>query len=439
MLLETPEEVRTFQRKLYRKAKSDPSFRFYALYDKIYRPDILNHAFDLVSRNKGGPGIDGVSFDDLKAPGAIDNLLKELGNALKEKRYKPQAVKRVMIPKGNGEQRPLGIPTIRDRVAQMAVKIVIEPIFEADFEEHSYGFRPKRGAHMAMKDIRRNLLIGRREVLDADLSKYFDTIPHAKLMKVVAERIVDSSMLEILNMWLKAPIVTVDKNGKTRNIGGGKKNRLGTPQGGVISPLLANLYLHILDRIWVRHGLEKRLGARIVRYADDFVVLCSRGTDEARRIIKAVLDRLDLTLNETKTYEVNAYQEGFQFLGFVTRMRTSDRTGRWYPHTEPSKKSIKKIKSVIKAQTRKQLSMVPLEELVESLNQRLQGWTSYFHFENSSQVMAKLRWYLEQRFRLHLKYRYKISSWTKTYAEFPNKRLYEEFNLFRIPTFAKWR
>lgn len=301
MTLPTPEDIKTLQRKLYRKAKQEPAFRFYALYDKVYRADILKFAYNLVRANKGSAGIDGVTFEAIEAGEGVTAFLAGLEETLRNKTYKPEPVKRVMIPKSDGSQRPLGIPTIRDRVAQMAVKLVIEPIFEADFCETSYGFRPKKSTHDAVDDVAYTLNKGYTEVIDADLSKYFDTIPHANLMATVAERISDGEILRLIKMWLKAPVIEVDRDGTKRNIGGGKGNRKGTPQGGVISPLLANLYLHILDRIWERHKLQQTLGARIVRYADDVVILCRRGTDRPMAMLRHVLKRLGLSLNEAKT------------------------------------------------------------------------------------------------------------------------------------------
>ena len=268
-MLTTPENIRTLQRKLYRKAKQEPACRFHALYDKVYRAGILGHAYNLVRANKGSAGIDGVTFEAIEEKEGAIAFLAKLAGALKDKTYKPDPVKRVMIPKADGSQRPLGIPTIRDRVAQMAMKLVIEPIFEADFCDTSYGFRPRKSAHDAVDDVRHTMNRGYTEVIDADLSKYFDTIPHSNLMATVAERISDGAILRLIQMWLKAPVMEVDRDGTKRNIGGGKGNRKGTPQGGVISPLLANLYLHLLDRIWERRRLQLRLGARIVRYADD--------------------------------------------------------------------------------------------------------------------------------------------------------------------------
>jgi group II intron reverse transcriptase/maturase len=299
-MLTTPDAIRTLQRKLYRKAKQEPAYRFYALYDKIHRADILSHAYHLVRANKGSAGIDGVTFEAIENGEGVTAFLAELQEALKSKTYAPSPVKRVMIPKGDGTERPLGIPTIRDRVAQMAVKLVIEPIFEADFIDTSYGFRPKKSAHDAIEDISYALNCGYTEVIDADVSKYFDTIPHAKLMAVVAERIVDSAILHIIQLWLKAPVMEMDKDGTKRNIGGGKANTKGTPQGGVISPLLANLYLHLLDRIWHKKKLQYRLEARLVRYADDFVVLCRKGTEQPMAVVRLVLERLVLSSMGTR-------------------------------------------------------------------------------------------------------------------------------------------
>ncbi len=263
MSLTTPEKIRTLQRKPYTKAKQEPAYRFYALYDKISREDILSHAWRLVRSNGGSPGVDGISFEAIESGEGVESYLRNLARDLKEKTYRAQPVRRVMIPKADGSMRPLGIPTIRDRIAQMAVKLIIEPIFEADFCEHSYGFRPKRSAHDAIDDIANTLWAGYTQVIDADLSKYFDTIPHAKLLAVIAERIVDGGILALIKQWLKAPVIGEDENGIRRTVGGGKGNRKGTPQGGVISPLLANAYLHILDRIWQRHHLKEQLGAHV--------------------------------------------------------------------------------------------------------------------------------------------------------------------------------
>ncbi len=243
-----------------------------------------------------------------------------------------------MIPKADGSKRPLGIPTIRDRVVQMAVKLVIEPIFEADFSAHSYGFRLGKSAHNAVDEIAKALWGGHTQVIDADLSKYFDTIPHNKLLMMVAQRIVDEGVLNLIKQWLKAPIIGEDENGKRKTVGGGNGNRRGTPQGGVISPLLSNVYLHILDRIWLRNDLRGKIGAHLVRYADDFVVLCKRGEEEPFKVVRQVLGRLGLTLNESKTHIVDATREGFDFLGFTIQMSRGVKFGKSYPNVRPSNK-----------------------------------------------------------------------------------------------------
>jgi group II intron reverse transcriptase/maturase len=368
-MLKTPRDIRTLQRKLYRKAKQEPACRFHALYDKVYRADILSHAYGLVHANKGSAGIDGVTFEAIEEGEGGTALMAELEEALRNKTYKPDPVRRVMIPKSDGSQRPLGIPTIRDRVAQMATKLVIEPVFEADFCKTSYGFRPKKSAHDAVDDVAYALNIGHTEVIDADLSKYFDTIAHANLLAVVAERISDGAILHLIKMWLKAPVMEVDKDSTKRNVGGGKGNRKGTSQGGVISPLLANLYLHILDRIWERRNLQQRLGARIVRYADDIVILCRKGrSGEAMAMLRQILERLELTLNRTKTKVVDAYAEKFDFLGFTAGMGRGRKTGRYYPHIQPSKKADQKVKDRITELTQRNRTIMPLEWVVNETN-----------------------------------------------------------------------
>jgi RNA-directed DNA polymerase len=439
MSLTTPETIRTLQRKLYTKAKQEPAYRFYALYDKVYRDDILRHAWSLVRSNAGSPGIDGVSFEAIEQGEGVEGLLKDIVEELREKRYRAQPIRRVMIPKGDGRERPLGIPTIRDRVVQMAVKLVIEPIFEADFTPHSYGFRPKRSAHDAIDDIANALWAGHTHVIDADLSSYFDTIPHANLMAVVAERIVDGSLLALLKQWLKAPIIGADDQGKRRTVGGGKTNRVGTPQGGVISPLLSNLYLHLLDRIWDRHRLKDTLGAHIVRYADDFVVLCKQGVEEPLNVVRHVMDRLGLTLNATKTHVVDAKETGFDFLGFTLQMSQGAKTGKWYPNVRPSDKAVRKITAKVTELTRRELTCIPLDDVVGSVNRSLRGWANSFHFRNSSLAMSKVRNHAEQRLRIHLRKRHKVKNWDAGYVQFPSRDLYNRHGLQPLPRGPGWK
>jgi RNA-directed DNA polymerase len=437
-MLTTPENIRTLQRKLYRKAKQEPAYRFYALYDKIHRADILSHAYNLVRANKGSAGIDGVTFEAIENGEGVTAFLAELQEALKSKTYAPSPVKRVMIPKGDGSERPLGIPTIRDRVAQMAVKLVIEPIFEADFCDSSYGFRPKKSAHDAIEDIKHTLNRGCTEVIDADVTKYFDTIPHAKLMAVVAERIVDSAILHIIQLWLKAPVMEMDKDGTKRNIGGGKGNTKGTPQGGVISPLLSNIYLHLLDRIWKRKNLQIHLGARLVRYADDFVVLCGKGTERPMQAVRQVLERLGLTLNEQKTRIVDANRESFQFLGFELRIRKSRNKGARYPHVQPSKKSLQKIRDRITALTQRHMTPVPIDTVIEQINTTLRGWAGYFHYGNCTKALTRVKWHVEQRLAIHLRRRHKIRDKGTGDKRFKSGVLYKQYGLYKVPTTAGW-
>jgi len=437
-MLTTPKNIRTLQRKLYRKAKQEPAFRFYALYDKVCRADILSHAYHLVRANKGSAGIDGITFKAIRENEGETAFLAELQEALRDKTYEASPVKRVMIPKGNGGKRPLGIPTIRDRVAQMAVKLVIEPIFEADFCENSYGFRPQRSAHDAVDDIAITLNRGYTQVIDADLSKYFDTIPHANLMTTVAERISDGAILHLIKMWLKAPVIEEAQVGTKRTAGGGKGNRKGTPQGGVISPLLANLYLHLLDRIWERHKLEKRLGAHLVRYADDFVVLCREGIDRPMEVIRMILDRLGLVLNAEKTHVVDAKQGCFNFLGFEIHIARSWRTGGHYANVQPSRKALRTIRSRVTSMTGRELTCVPLEDVVENVNKTLRGWVAYFHYRNCSKVMTRVKTHAEQRLRTHLRRRHKVRRRVAGYGRFPDRSLYDRYGLFKVPTTAGW-
>jgi group II intron reverse transcriptase/maturase len=436
-MLTTPENIRTLQRKLYRKAKQDPACRFHALYDKVYRADILSHAYSLVRSNKGSAGIDGVTFEAIEENEGATAFIAELEEALRNKTYKPDPVKRVMIPKSDGSQRPLGIPTIRDRVAQMATKLVIEPIFEADFCETSYGFRPKKSAHDAVDDVTYAMNTGYTEIIDADLSKYFDTIPHANLMAAVAERICDGEILRLIQMWLKAPVMEMDKDGTKRNIGGGKGTRKGTPQGGVISPLLSNLYLHILDRIWERNNLQQRLGARIVRYADDIVILCRRNkSDKAMTVLRQILERLGLNLNEAKTKVVNANKESFDFLGFSIRMWQSRKTGNYYPHVQPAKKSLQIIKDRVAKLTNRVRTVKPLAWVVNEVNATVRGWVGYFHYRNCSKTLANLKCHVEERLRTHLRKRHKVRDRRAGYALFPIGTLYGKCGLYKVPTTA---
>ena len=438
MLLTTPDTIRTLQRKLYVKAKQQPAYRFHALYDKLYRADILSHAWRLVKANKGSPGIDGIDFAAIENGTEVDGYLLELGRELQDKTYRASPVRRVMIPKADGSMRPLGIPTIRDRVVKMALKLVMEPIFEADFCEHSYGFRPKKSAHDAIDTIAEAMWQGQTQVIDADLSKYFDSIPHAKLMATVAERVVDGAVLALIKQWLKAPVMGEDESGKTACVGGGKGNRRGTPQGGVISPLLSNIYLHLMDRIWQRHDMAKKLQATLVRYADDFVVLCRKDVATPLSIIRTILGRLELELNESKTKIVDANKERFCFLGFDLKMNVGAKGVR-YPHIQPRDKAVVKVKTRIREITARTRTGIPINDVVRDVNRVLRGWSGYFHYRNSSAVFLKVKRHAEERLRTHLRKRHKVPDWKSAMIRFPRRVLYEKYGLYKLSTVAGWK
>ena len=388
------ERLQTFQGKLYQKAKQDKKFKFYVLYDKMFVPYMLREAWRQVKRNGGSPGIDEIRIEDVEQYG-VDKFLSELGEELRSQTYRPKAVKRVMIPKANGKKRPLGIPTVKDRVAQTVCKMILEPIFEADFEESSHGFRPGRSSKEAMSAIKQHLKEGNTEVLDADLSQFFDTIPHYKLVIALEERISDPRMIKLIKKWLKAPVF---EEGQFK---GGRKNKKGTPQGGVISPLLANVYLNLLDRIVNNpRSLFYKYGIKIVRYADDFILMGKSIPKQVTDKLSSLIDRMGLTLNEEKTHKVNAKETSFDFLGFTIRYSRDLYTkGKKYWDIFPSKKSEQKLRDKVNNYL-KSHGHSPAKIVAEELNSLIRGWINYFSITGVSYPQMskrRLRYYLSTR------------------------------------------
>src|SRR6202163_3584995 len=428
MSLQTPEKIRTLQRKLYRKAKAEPAFRFYVLYDKICREDILQHAYGLARANAGAPGVDGVSFAQIEEKG-LGAWLAGLREELVSKTYRPDPVRRVSIPKPDGGERPLGIPTIRDRVVQTAAKLVLEPIFEADFEDNAYGYRPVRGAVDAVKEVHRLICRGHTDVVDADLSRYFDSIPHDELLKSVARRIVDRRVLRLIKLWLKAPIEEQDDGDGTRRIGGGKSNTRGTPQGGVASPLLANIYMNRFLKYCRLTERGEAFSAHVVSYADDFVILSRGPAAQALTWTKAVMTKLGLTLNEAKTSLRNARQDRFDFLGYSFGPHHYKANGKRYLGASPSKKSVRRLKTTV-GNLLVPGNNDPWWEVRDTLNRSLRGWSNYFCYGTRRSAFRSVDRYTYERVRDFLAKRHKVAG--RGTRRFSFEIVYGERGLLRL-------
>jgi RNA-directed DNA polymerase len=374
----TPKSVWALQEAWHAKAKREPTCRFHSLYDKIYREDVLLFAWRCCRANGGAPGVDNVTFEQIEARG-VGDWLEELTKELQEKTYRPQPVLRVWIPKpGTDKKRPLGIPCIKDRVVQMAAVLILEPIFEADLPEEQYGYRRGRSAHDAVRKIHGLLNQGYRQVVDCDLSGYFDSIPQHELMKSVARRVSDGAMLALIKTWLQTAVVEEDGNGRRRRTTVAKDTGRGTPQGAPISPLLSNLYMRRFVMGWKKLGWEEELQARVVAYADDFVILCRGDATEARKKMQAIMTTLKLTVNEQKTRTCQVPEESFDFLGYTIGQCYSLRTGRAFIGTRPSKKRVSAICQELSQMTQRRFQWKPEKTMVEEMNRTLRGWGNYF-------------------------------------------------------------
>ena len=429
MSLTTPQSVRKLQRALYAKAKANPAYRFYALYDKVWRKDVLWYAWGCCRANGGAAGVDGESFEQIESRG-VEGWLDGLMEELKTKTYRPGAVRRVYIPKPDGKQRPLGVPTVRDRVVQMAAVIVLEAIFEADLPEEQYAYRPRRSAHDAIKATHGLLNRGFGEVVDADLSGYFDTIPHHELMQSVARRVSDGAMFALIKAWLQMAVEEDNGKGGWRRTTQAKDTARGTPQGAPISPLLANLYMRRFILAWKKQGWEQKFGARIVNYADDFVILCRRNAAEARERMEAIMAKLKLTVNPQKTRVCRVPEESFEFLGYALGRCHSSQTGRSYMGTRVAKKRVKRLCEEISLLTRRTTVGQEAGELVGAINAKLRGWANYFSLGPVSRAYRAVDRHTRYRLRRWLCTKHKVQG--PGGQTFPAEHLYERLGLLRL-------
>ena len=425
-MLESTQKLRTA---LQAKAKGQSSFRFYSLYDKVSRKDVLWDAWTRCRINGGVPGIDGQTFADIEKCG-VTEWLNGLAEELRTKTYQPQAVRRVSIPKPDGKQRPLGIPTIKDRVIQTAVLIVLEPIFEADLQPEQYAYRAERSALDAVQAVHKLLNQGYTEVVDADLSGYFDTIPHAELMQCVARRVSDKALLHLIKLWLDAPVEEIDRRGHVQRTTRNKDEGQGTPQGAPLSPLLANLYMRRFVLGWKTLGHEQRLQARIVNYADDFVICCRGTAEQAMLTMRDMMARIKLTVNEKKTKLCRVPAETFDFLGDTFGRCYSPKTGRAYLGTRPSRKKVQKLCESISEQTGRNRTLQDVTEIVDRLNRQLRGWANYFRLGPVSKAYRAVDHHVTNRLRQWLRAKHQEPS--RGTARFPDESLYQTLGLIRL-------
>jgi group II intron reverse transcriptase/maturase len=417
------------QTALHTKAKNAPDYRFYALYDKVYRRDVLQWALTRCRINAGAPGIDGETFADIEAYGE-DRWLDALAEDLRKGTYQPQPVRRVSIPKPDGKQRPLGIPCIKDRVVQMAAVLVLEPIFEADLEPEQHAYRPDRSALDAVRQVERLLRSGHTEVVDADLSGYFDSIPHHELMKSVSRRISDGRLLRLVVMWLEAPVEETDVKGQSHRTTRNKDEGKGTPQGAPISPLLSNIYMRRFVKGWKTGGHERRLDAHIVNYADDFVICCRGTAEEAMRTMRVMMSKLKLTVNETKTRQCRLPEETFDFLGYTLGRNYSPRTGASYLGARPSRKKVTRLCAELSAMTGRNTTWMEVDEQIRRINHKLRGWSNYFCIGTLRQAYKAVTEHVRHRVRQWLGAKYGVTGRGKT--RFTNDQLYGELGLHRL-------
>lgn len=428
--LQTPEGVQKLRTALHAKAKEEPGYRFYLLYDKVYRRDVLDYAYRSCKANKGAAGVDGVRFEDIEAYGE-ERWLGELADRLKTKDYRPEAVKRVWIPKPNGKLRPLGIPTITDRVVQTATMIVLEPIFEADLQPEQYAYRAERGAQDAVRAVHRLLNTGHQHVIDADLSGYFDSIPHAELMKSVARRIVDRHVLHLIKLWLETPVEEDDGHGHRKRTTANRDAGRGTPQGAPISPLLSNLYMRRFILGWKQRGHADRWSAHIVNYADDFVICCKGRAHEAMAAMWSMMETLKLTMNDDKTHLCRIPQERFDFLGYTFGRCYSRANGRTYIGTRPSRKSIKRMVDSITEETDRRRTLLDADYVVGRLNRKLTGWANYFCLGPVSPAYRAINTHVTQRLRRWLCKKHKVAG--RGQLRYPDDHLYKQLGLVNLP------